>query len=132
VRATCPHPPWPNHILWRVQVIKLHMTQCFPAFCHFVSLVTIYSEVPKLWGAVVLLGGGGVCTKDILILNKILAKDEIYISVGTLLGWNILLVSTGTGSELQVAYKQLILSPAKMSFLCRYTSTNKNEVALLP
>jgi hypothetical protein len=39
------------------------------------------------WGAQV------VCVRDIFILNKLWAQDKIYILIGTLLGWNILLLT---------------------------------------
>jgi len=57
-------------------------------------------EVPKLrgapsgsGGAVGPLGGAFICMRDIFILNEIWAQDKIYILVGTLLGWNILLIT---------------------------------------
>jgi hypothetical protein len=62
-------------------------------------VLSTITEVPKLWGAslwealLVIWGGGSCLYEDILILNEIWARDEIYISVGTLLGWNIVLVT---------------------------------------
>jgi hypothetical protein len=53
------------------------------------------------------VGGGRVdCIRDIFILNKIMAQHKIYILIGTLLGWNILLIAPN--------YKQKILSPAEV------------------
>jgi hypothetical protein len=45
-----------------------------------------------LWGAQVM------CTRGIFIFNEIWAQDKLYILVGTLLGFNALSLSTGTGS----------------------------------
>jgi hypothetical protein len=51
------------------------------------------------------------------ILNKIEEQGEIYILTGTLLGWNILLISYLLVQVLASNYKQHILSPAKVSFI---------------
>jgi hypothetical protein len=70
------NPAWGIFVLLRLIIIV-----------HYI----VSSEFTKLWGALP-VGGRVVCIRDIFILNKIWAEDKIYILVGTLLGWNNLLL----------------------------------------
>jgi hypothetical protein len=58
----------------------------------YVSCLALYytADIPKLSAPP---GGAVVCIRDIFILKKIWAQYIIYILVGTLLGWNIFLIT---------------------------------------
>jgi hypothetical protein len=64
----------------------------FGNFYHKAFFAYTRAEVPKLWGAL-REGMRAHCTRNISTLNETWAQDKIYISVGTLLGLNILLTT---------------------------------------
>jgi hypothetical protein len=99
----------------------------------FISYIPTHNSVSCIDSRpeVLKVGGGASCLcEGHIYLGEIWTEDKIYILVGTLRGWNTLLI-TQYRYWLRTVSNSFCYRLNLAYFLCRITPTNKNEVALL-